>query len=320
MRPAVPPACPKCGALRNPGPECARCGVIYARARPRPLAPAEAPPELAPGDARGLPLLHGLPATWTGARDDLRRELLVGALAPPAALLLAWALVSTGGGRFVLRTFLAMWIHELGHAVTAWWCGFGALPGPWRTFIGADRRPFVVLVLAGALGLTAWRAWRARRTLVAAGAGVALAAQVVCTLLPAKAAQALVTFGGDAGAMVLGGALFATIWSHPEGRLGRGALRWGFLAIGAAALVDALHTWVGALRDPAVLPLGRIEGVGLSDASKLMEVHGWSAGALAGRYVALGVVVLLALGAGWAVALTRARAALQPEAASPRPS
>jgi hypothetical protein len=90
--------------------------------------------------------------------------------------------------------------------------------------------------------------------------------QVVCTLLPASAARAFITFGGDAGAMVLGAALVATIWTDPEGPLGRGSLRWGFLGIGAAALVDALDTWFRAWRDHGELPLGEIEGVGLSDA------------------------------------------------------
>jgi hypothetical protein len=126
--------------------------------------------------------------------------------------------------------------------------------------------------------------------------------------MPASTARALVTFGGDAGCLVLGSALVATIWTDPEGPLGRGSLRWGFLGIGAASVADALDTWGRAWRDPGQLPLGEIEGVGLSDASTLMEVHGWSASALTGRYVALGVGCLAALVMAYAIVVTRARA------------
>ena len=42
-------------------------------------------------------------------------------------------------GHCLQRTFLSMMVHELGHAVTAWWCGFGALPGLWKTLIPETR-------------------------------------------------------------------------------------------------------------------------------------------------------------------------------------
>ncbi|MFY3742577.1 hypothetical protein ACOQFB_01610 [Anaeromyxobacter sp. Red801] len=313
MAHAPAPSCPRCGAPRATGPECPRCGVIYAKARPRATAPP-APPgpeEPLPGlGAAGVALGMPAPARWSGELDGARRELWIRAVAAPAALLLALAMVASGPGHALLRTFLSMWIHELGHAAAAWLCGHGAFPGPWRTPISAGRLPVVVIGVAAALAALAWRGWRSgRRALLAAGAA-GLAVQLVCTLLPGATARALITFGGDAGCMVIGAALVATIWADPEGPLGRGSLRWGFLVIGAAALVDALHGWVRAWRDPGELPLGEIEGVGLSDASTLMQVHGWSASALSGRYVALGLACLAALGAAYALMLARARAAV----------
>ncbi|ABC82911.1 hypothetical protein [Anaeromyxobacter dehalogenans] len=309
-------ACPRCGAPRASGPECPRCGVIYAKARAR-AAPSPAPsgPGTSLPDPGAAGLALGMPARarWSGELDGARRELWIRAVAPPAALLLALALVSSGPGHALLRTFLSMWIHELGHAVTAWLCGHGAFPGPWRTPISSGRLPLVVIAVSGALAALAWRGWRSgRRAILAAGAA-GLGVQLVCTLLPATTARALITFGGDAGCMVIGAALVATIWADPEGPLGRGSLRWGFLVIGAAALVDALHGWVRAWRDPGELPLGEIEGVGLSDASTLMQVHRWSASALSGRYVALGLACLAALGATYAVMLARARGAVAAE-------
>jgi hypothetical protein len=58
------------------------------------------------------------------------------------------------------------------------------------------------------------------------------------------------------------------------------------------------------------MPLGQIEGVGLSDASALVERHGWAPAELARGYLLLGLLCLTALGAGWALAGVRARARL----------
>jgi len=313
VRVAPSASCPRCGAPRAPGPECPRCGVIYVKARPAPAALSSATPAArdpvteGAGGARG-PLPGTAPAVWRGGVDDARRELLIRAVSPPAALLAAWGLVSTGPGHALVRTFFSMWLHELGHAVVAWWSGHGAFPGPWRTPVSSGRVPLVVMALAAGLAALIWHGWRTGRSRWIALGVVGLMGQLACTLLPPGQARALFSFGGDAGCMVLGAALVATIWADPEGRLGRGSLRWGFLVIGACGLVDPLDTWVRAALDRGQLPLGEIEGVGLSDASALMEVHGWSAGALTGRYVAIGLGCLIALAIAYAVELLRARA------------
>lgn len=323
MEPDTSAFCPHCDALRVPGPECPACGVVYAKARPRAAPPPPPPPgpEDVVGDARGL-LPGQAAAVWTGDRDDARREVLIRTLAPPLALLVVTLLVSTGAFHMLLRTFFSMWLHELGHAVAAWLSGHLAFPGPWRTPVSSGRVAGVVILVAGGLALlTAW-GWRSRRPwLVLAGAG-GLFVQLVCTLLPRGAAQALFTFGGDAGAMIIGAALFATIWAHPEGRLAKGRLRWGFLVIGAVGLVDPLVTWVRGALDREEIPLGMIEGVGMSDAMKLWKTHGWTLGEIASRYVALGLACLAALAIGYAVGLARARVRLREAEAvlSPEPA
>ena len=74
-----------------------------------------------------------------GVEEEARLELRLRMWAPPVVLGVAYLLTSTGAGRTIARLCSGMWLHEVGHAVTAWWCGFFAFPGPWRTSIGETR-------------------------------------------------------------------------------------------------------------------------------------------------------------------------------------
>lgn len=290
-----PATCPRCAAPRVVGPECPRCGVIYARAHPR--APAAASPAgIDTGTASTLSSVSASTSetelAWDGAAEDARNEVLLRAIGPPVALLLSWLLVSSSTGHMLLRTFLSMWVHELGHAAAAWLCGHLAFPGPWRTPISDGRHALVVLLVAASFAYLAWRGWAARRASLFVASMAGLIAQLVCVLLPARTSSAFITFAGDGGALVLGTLLMATLYVPPESRVRQGGLRWGFLAIGAASFVDAFHTWLQARSDPDAAPLGEIEGVGLSDASKLMQVHGWSLNRITGTYVGIGATCL----------------------------
>src|SRR5205823_1169102 len=146
----------------------------------------------------------------------------------PGALGVALAFHAWPTGHWLQRTFLSMIVHELGHAITAWWCGFAALPTVWKTLIPDERGVIVPLALAA------------------------------------------------------------------------GGLRWGLLAIGAAAYVDTFATWWAARSDLGAIPLGEIEGVGLSDPSKLIEDYGWKTHQMVSRYVTLGVTCLIVLTAVYA--------------------
>jgi hypothetical protein len=192
--------------------------------------------------------------------------------------------------RFLLSIFFAMWLHEFGHAATAWLCGSMAVPLPWVTFGGESRSVAFVALEVAALG--AWGFFKRAHLPVVAGLGVLL---IIGVLLPVRTVQMLVTFGGDGGALVLGTVLMLSVFLPDDARLSRGGLRWGFLTIGAGAFATVLATWVDARRDPGEIPFGSIEGVGLSDASKLVEVYGWSERALINRYLGLAAACVLVL-------------------------
>jgi hypothetical protein len=229
------------------------------------------------------------------------------AAAIPGALVVARVFHAWPTGHFLQRTFLSMIVHELGHAVTAWWCGFGAIPSLWKTLI-PETRGLVWLLVAGLEAGLVWVGWR-RERLVLALAGVALAAlQIFASSLSTRSAQTWITFGGDGGAMILGTLLMLGFFVP---KLRDHGLRWGLLAIGAAAFVDTFATWWSARGDAGAIPFGEIEGVGLSDPSKLQDTYGWSTDLIVGRYVSLGVTCLIVLAAVtvWQVRRSRADAA-----------
>lgn len=268
-----------------------------------------------PGGTR-LPEPSGtrLPDPDEGAAPDEdgedEHEWKLRAAAIPIAIALAAAFHAWPTGHWLQRTFLSMMVHELGHAATAWWCGFAALPTVWKTLIPDDRGLFIsALVLAFEVAILV-RGWRTLRMAWMAAGLALLALQAIGTWgISVDRAQEAITFGGDAGAMVLGTLLMLTFFAPPSSRLRTNQLRWGFLVIGAAALIDTFATWSAARRDPDVIPFGEIEGVGLSDPSKLDEVYNWTTHQIVHRYYTLGALCFAALALAWLYATYAARRA-----------
>lgn len=215
----------------------------------------------------------------------------------PVALAVCWLLVKTGIGHFLLRTFCSMWVHEIGHAVTAWLCGFLAFPGPWLTPTAENRSYVFALLVLAALVYGAVR-FRPLAALVVL--------QVFCTLvLKPDGARQLIYFMGDGGALLFGTLLMLTLYAPEGSALKRDWLRWGFLGIGAASFSDVFEQWWSARTDPDRIPFGMNEGAGLSDPSVLSERYGWSADRIVHAYVALGVVCLIVLAAFYLNGLRR---------------
>jgi hypothetical protein len=232
-------------------------------------------------------------------------ELPLRLVALPLALVIAALFSRSGLGPALQRMFFGMPLHELGHALTALALGFPAFPLPWFTPMAESRSPVLVGLLLGVatggivLGRSSGRpAWRV--------GGAVLGAVVLLGLIPdTRTARALISFAGDAGALVLGTALMCTVFSGEESAFRRGALRWGLLVIGAAAFSDVASVWWAARRDPGEIPLGELEGRGLSDASVLVETHGWTEQALVSRYLAVVGLCLAVLAVVWTLRALR---------------
>jgi len=238
------------------------------------------------------------PARWTAIEEDAALEQRLRRWCIPAALAGSFLLVQTGMGRFLATLFSGMWLHELGHAITAWLCGRFAFPGPWRTAIGEARSWPVILCVAGAIAYLAYRQRLAEHPRWFLLPSLLLALQLIGTLLlrPSQA-QAAITFGGEAGAMLLGALLMVTFYASSQSQLRKGWLRWGFLVLGALAFTETADTWWDAVTDVDRIPFGEIEGVGLSDPTKLTDLHGWSERGLIRAHVSVSALALLGVAA-----------------------
>ena len=292
--------CPKCGFAQDQNPaECPRCGIVFAKF----LAVAEDDPSLSSPTVPSA--VQADLERLRADREDLRREWRTRVLALPSALVGAWVAVKAAPG--LVRMF-SMWVHESGHAVSAWLCGYSAWPGPWFTPIASERSMTLTGLLVGLLVFGGYRAWQRERWFWVTSATMGLLVTLCCTLLlNAGKARQLITFSGDGGCLVLGTALMLTVYARADHPLRRERLRWALLILGALAFMDAYLIWSGSFDR---LPFGEAEN-GLSDPSVLVEQFGWGVLLLVNRYLELARACFFVLTAAYVAGITESVIALR---------
>jgi hypothetical protein len=252
---------------------------------------------------------------WRGDDEAATWSLRLQTFAPPLVVLLAWWANSTAGlSSFFSRSLFGMWVHELGHAITSWWCGYFAFPGPWRTITGDERNIAVIVAVVAVTAATLFFGVRTRRVaFVVAGVIGAVAFVAGTVVATTRTASMAITFGGDAANLILGPLLVLTMQlprAHPTKQRW---LHWGFLVIGAFAFADVAQSWLRAKNDVAEIPFGNIDGVGFSDASKLVEDHHWTEAQLVNRYNTLAMAGWVVLVVGQVLGVRAARRRLRDE-------
>lgn len=206
-----------------------------------------------------------------------------------------------------LTYFLAMWLHESGHAITAWFCGYAAFPTAWITMIPEERGRWISVVLGAAVAAGGYFAFRLQRWFwVAVSAGV-LVLFVLGNLQTEAHAHLLFTFWGEGGAYVLSTVLMLTFYARPESSISRSQVRWGLLILGAMAFWSVYSRWAGGFENIAQF-LEDTDGRGIpSDMRVLNLVYGWSTYVLIHSYQKLGYACLVTLGGAYAAGLVQAQ-------------
>ena len=287
--------CPKCH-FDHPQQteECLKCGIVFAKY----VAFQEAIDNVRPVALQE--------STQPSAEEQLqaKREFLSRIFALPGALLIGWFL---NRAMPLLTYFLCMWLHESGHAITAWFCGYAALPTAWITMIPEERGRWISIVLGTAVAVGGYFAFRMQRWFWVAVSVVVLAFFIIGNLQSESHAQLLFTFWGEGGAYVLATILMLTFYARPDAPITRSHVRWGFLILGAMAFWSVYSRWAGGFENIAQF-LEDTDERGLpSDMRVLNLVYGWSTYLLINRYRTLGHACLLVLAGAYAAGLVQAR-------------
>ena len=285
--------CPKCH-FDHPQQtdECLKCGIIFAKyvafqeavANVRPVEPEHSPQEL------------------SDEQRKAKNEFLCRIFAVPGALLLGWL---ANLAMPMLTAFLSMWLHESGHAISAWFCGYAAFPTAWITMIPEERGRWISVVLGAAVAVGGYFAFRLEHWFWVAVSAVVLLLFILGNLQTEAHAHLLFTFWGDGGAYVLATVLMLTFYARADSPITRGQVRWGLLLLGAMAFWSVYTRWRGGFENIAQF-LEDTDDRGIpSDPRVLTLVYGWSTYTLINAYRGLGNACLLVLAGAYAAGLVQ---------------
>lgn len=200
--------------------------------------------------------------------DTLKGRLLAFPICIVISLAARW-LVLPGK----LLGFFSLSMHELGHAMAAWFTGRVAIPIPYgfTPVFGQPSITLSILVLMVWLGISAYFYLR-RQFFLTATTGLIVAAHLYVGFILDAVGQSLVfSWGGVAGEFILG-SLAITSWFF---MIGPKHWRWDFwrypvLLFGTYALLANTMDWIAYKNGTLTLPWGSLTG-GRGDLESLRD-------------------------------------------------
>lgn len=299
--------CAWCEAPKQSGPVCPKCGADYAKAESIKAHGKVIGPDTSSKKTKKINQSTGLSADDPALLvKDPEFEFRLCLVVIPAFLLFWFLVYATGMGKSFQAIVFAMPVHELGHAVAAWFCGYSAVPTVWKTLVPESRGFIAPVLLLGAIGYMAFQSHQQKKLGFLVMCCFLVFLQLIGTFgVEEKTSNMLITFSGDGLGMVIGIILMCTFYFGKTTQLYKGWLRWGFVCIGAAAFIDIFVQWIQALSDVTFVAMGEQEGTH-SDPYKLRYYHGIKMDKMIDAYVSLGIFCMFFLAGIYTWGLRRA--------------
>jgi hypothetical protein len=177
----------------------------------------------------------------------------------------------------------SVYMHELGHASSAMFSGYAALPLPLFTFWTTTPSLFAKCMVFLLCALMVFQGWRYKSNLWIVLGIVMILIQIKMTTSPWHRQEMIMIAGGCGGEIVFG-TLFSLLWFYEMPRVARWDFwRFIFLPIGLYSLWSSSLMWHAAVGDSSLIPWGSIVG-GDGDMDRLVRDFGWKPVELASMY------------------------------------
>ena len=294
--------CAWCDSPKQHGLVCPNCGADYAKAeaiknkgKAEPIIPPKSE------ETEGSSFQINTPPIPV---KDPGFEKMVCLIALPAMLVIAMLVQITGFLAGMQRIVFGMPVHEMGHAVTGWLCGFNSIPSLWVTVSSGERGYISSIVVLTALLMLARYALMNKKPAWLIPAIIIFLIQIYGTLIISEnTADMLITVGGDAMGLILATVLMVIFYLGKDTQLYKGSLRWGFLAIGAAAFMDIFTPWYN--RDISAIGYGMTGNIH-TDSFKMINIHLWQWDSLFTLHNTIGYSCLLAVVCAYCLGMKQA--------------
>lgn len=275
----------------------------------RKTEPARAP-GFTPGSSTRHAVADAAKIAPIGAEFDEPPALLsfdnwkVNTFVPPLLLGLAW-LVSQSPFAFFLTAF-HIWIHELGHAVPAWFSGKHALPLPIGfTLITPEYSPFVHWGLLSLFGLLLVAGIKERKiwAIIAAVAFAALQHIMTWRMPDHRQEFWYGAFGGLGGEFIISTLFMMSFYVRLPEKFRWEWCRYLFFFLGAFTLLSTWLRWVDVYRGIEEIPFGSMiggEDDQNGDMNGLLNEYDWSKFKIRRTYYLLGQACWIVLALTWA--------------------
>ena len=220
--------------------------------------------------------------------------------------LVAACILQAGGPLGIVAWLAQMVCHEIGHAAVYWARGIPAVPSFGLTQPLASETSYLVFFVTTAFAVWGFQAaWRHGYRFLAALTAVFVLLSILFTLLiPARAGEVAVLYGGLGGELYLGVLAICSFYQRMPRRFNWGVNRYLFLSIGVLSFAQAVQFWYRVKKGLAQLPMGGLfdfggafnpGGESMGDIDRLIREFGWTPSGIVFAYTATTLTCIAAL-------------------------